>query len=224
MIDNNESTPRDLKDSERIGRFARVLLIQILGAVTIQLLLRTSGAAWQTDCLSIADAVTCVTLGLLVMLVLILLMPTLVKLTEPLIVFTFLVNTLACCVALARTGGPVNSLFGPLIPIQLSGVLVLEQQKEAQTKKPSRVPWGYAAISILLWLAAHFGAEQINAVFHWKSSGQGQLTGSYATEAALLTAIGMLFTAMTYLMPRWSWYRNFASKLIRDDSTHNVTL
>jgi hypothetical protein len=222
MIDTKENTV-DNPNSRAIARLSVVSGIQLLGVLIIALPLWRAGrfqAGWQTDCLWIAVIVGGGTLGVL-FAIQALVFPWLetsakaARIAERLIPATFVLNTIACFLAVARTGGPVNSIFGPLIPIQLSGILVLEQQKEKIPNKLSRLPWVYAGVSITLWLIAHCFWPQVNSVFNWTFK-PVQLTGLYATSAAVVTAIGMGFTATAYFLPTSRWFRDLASKITKE--------
>lgn len=210
----------DTPNARAIGRLSLVSGIQLLGVLTIFGLLWYVGGfkdAWQKDCGWIA-----VILGLGTFIVLagtqIWIFPWqkdtvwAAKTAEFLISVAFLVNTVACSLAIARTGGPVTSLFGPLIPIQLSGILVLKQQKENSVEKLSKMPWIYAAISITLWLLPHWLWRGIDSLFKWTFE-PINVSGRYSTSAAFLTAVGMAFTAAAYFLPTTERFRNFASSL-----------
>jgi hypothetical protein len=210
----------DIPNARAIGRLSLVTGIQALGVLTVFALIWFGGGSegtWQRDCSWIAGLLGIGTLAVLAGTQ-IWIFPNLkttaeaARIAEALISAAFVVNTVACSLAVARTGGPVTSLFGPLIPIQLSGILLLKQQKENTSEKIFKMPWIYAAISITLWLLSHWLWQNIDAFFKWTFE-PIKISGRYSTSAAFLTAIGMAFTAAAYILPTTEWFRNFATRL-----------
>jgi hypothetical protein len=87
-----------------------------------------------------------------------------VRKTELAITFAFVLNTVALALAMARTGGPSCSTYGQMIPMQLSGMLLLALQKETFTSDRSFRSIIYPVITLF------FGAR----LFY---SGSNLLTG-----------------------------------------------
>ena len=78
------------------------------------------------------------------------------KITEGVIWLVFAINTVFFTLGMARTGGPAESFFAQLVPIQLSGILVLQQQKLMLTRARATI-WTFgtfATFSVLTWLIA----------------------------------------------------------------------
>jgi hypothetical protein len=173
------SKPRDqikLSLAEALARLSVVSLIQLVGfAATILVVklgqgsLSASEADWQRDCLRIAYFFGIMSLIVLfVTLIVGFLFSLSANLPEGVIWGVFAVNTIFFSLAMVRTGGAACSFFGQLIPIQLAGILVLEQQKAMMTNTRPNT-WAFAAFSILVWLGVVLFPTQVAGLLGWKN-------------------------------------------------------
>lgn len=211
--------PRELKKPEALARFSVVSAIQVLGfAITIIPLIigARAGGVWQYDCLWVGIIAGVLSIGAIILVYIGMgIFGFNAKLTEWIIRAIFVVNTTAFAFAAARTGGPSCSIFGQIIPIQLSGILLLEQQKEKMTSKQSkgRLVFGYAAIAIIAWVIVELFRDRLAALLGWSASVTGTIPGTWYTIAATsLVAAGMAFTAIAYLLPRSPGFIDFFPK------------
>jgi hypothetical protein len=136
----------ELDEEAALSRAIVVSLIQI-GGVLLTIALVTKGPrwalgeydfrlwrlkadeAWQHDCLGIAYFLLVTGIAVSAVFAFGWLRRWRPIVSEGLIFLTFLVNIVAFSFAMARTGGPAHSFFAQLIPMQLSGILILEEQK-----------------------------------------------------------------------------------------------
>lgn len=120
---------------------------------------------------------------------------------EFVIMIVFGLNIIAFSLAMARTGGPSQSFFGQLLPMQLSGILLLEHQKAALLKTKRTAPWGYAGYAVAWWLIASVFHSAVAGLF-----GREQMTveASFAcyekVAASILFALGIGVTAFAYVI------------------------
>jgi len=122
---------------------------------------------------------------------------------ERIIGFIFIINTIALAFGIAATGGASNSVFNQTIPIQLSGILLLEQQKEklisTSTLRTSKAYWWYAGFSIAAWVAVALAGEKLMSFFGYSSNVQKTSLEKWGWIAAIvLGAAGMIFTVIAY--------------------------
>ena len=210
----------ELPEEHALSRVFVVSLIQIVGvSLTIALvkfgprwahggygfraLFRPADeAGWQQDCLAIAYF-----LGANVILLFLVFGFSYIRRWKPgipegIILFTFVVNIIAFSLAMARTGGPSHSFFGQLVPMQLSGILILEQQKAMTTSRTSSTrkrAWYYAAFTVFIWLIVWLFPMRFAALFGWKQMTIEASVKSYEDFAAtVLFILGMLVTAFAY--------------------------
>jgi hypothetical protein len=120
---------------------------------------------------------------------------------ESTIRFIFIINTIALAFGIARTGGASNSVFSQTIPIQLSGILLLEQQKEKliSTSSDSQAYWWYASFSIVAWVAVALAGKKLMSLFGYPSDVQQTSLEKWGWIAAIvLGAAGMILTVIAY--------------------------
>jgi len=198
------SMARLLTNDQAMDRLSIVSLIQILGiAITLGLLgishLFVTGGGWRIFCWWVGIVAGFGTVAFL------LIAHSTIRRRGPnwserLIQIVFVANTLALALGMARTGGASNSVFSQTIPIQLSGMLLLELQKERLTSSKTQAYWWYAGITISFWIAAEaiggscFGTFASNSVDYdiWRR---------FAT--AVLFVAGTIFTVITYKFPKF---------------------
>jgi hypothetical protein len=135
---------------------------------------------------------------------------------ERIVAFIYFWNVLSLSVAIARTGGPTTSLYGPLIAIQLSVMLLLELQKESVTKKRSEYARWYFAAGFVAWLLLAFLHEVAPALYLWRANvADENLALAQSTPAFLLTTVGMILGYLTYELPKWESLQNRFARLGR---------
>lgn len=164
-----------LSPAEALARLSVVSLIQLVGfGATILIVKLGQGwfgapeAEWQRDCLNIAYIFGGASLvALFVTLICGFLFTLSANVPERVIWVVFAVNTIFFALAMARTGGASCSFFGQLVPIQLSGILVLEHQKAMMTKTQPRA-WAFATFSVLIWILAVILPKQVARVLGWE--------------------------------------------------------
>jgi hypothetical protein len=194
-----------------VARFAAVVFIEILALLICFLPLARASEQWQRDCRSIGIAASVITLGFCAF-VLALQGATppksdevkVVRLLEWGITTTYILNVFFLLLATVRTGGPTSSLYGTLIPVQLSAMLFLQLQKDRLTGKSSVFTATlYVAIGLAGYLIAYYWRTQIMS---WVPLFTADLAPvDYAEQnapwAAWLTVLAMLLSFATYVVP-----------------------
>ena len=209
-----------LTEEQALSRVFVVSFIELLGVVLTMLLVgfapylfSLGGVAnWQIDCFIISCVLFLTGLSVLATFALTWKLRWRPCVPEGIILFTFVVNIIAFTLAMARTGGPSHSFFGQLVPMQLSGILILEEQKTIMTsKEPAtrRRGWVYAVFSIVVWLTVMAFPSQLQWLFRWKEMTiKLSLDPSEQSEANLrcyqdfvatfLFILGVFVTALAY--------------------------
>jgi len=208
-----------LKPHQAMARLSVVALIQFGGVkLTFWLIESFPGhfdatyqAYWQDDCLRLANVLFWVGFCLLCASVLGYL--TLSwgyfaewesAITEGAILLTFAVNIVYFSLAMVRTGGPAHSFFAQLVPMQLSGILILEQQKTMMTSRRLSPRWRallYAGFTILVWLIIVGFSERVQSLFGWKTTMiEGSRDDYEIWTAAILFCLGVAVTALAYFV------------------------
>lgn len=207
-MSENSTQAEQLKKSEALARLSVVALIQTFGVVIAFCLIKyvpgwlgsTKEEDWQHDCLGIAYFL----FGSLGVLLLTFIFTNLFRRITPsfpeaIILLMFVVNTVAFSLAMARTGGPSHSFFGQLVPMQLSGILLLEQQKAAMTSTDAIPPWYFAGFTLLIWLLVAVFPNQVKWLCHWQQmSFETSAKGYEKSAATTLFAVGIIVTAFAY--------------------------
>src|SRR6185312_5340380 len=211
-----------LDDEDALSRVCVVSLIQmggvlltiallkyghrwVLGGYSLRALFQPANEAdWQRDCLGIAYLLLATGIGVSATCALGYLRRWRPPVTEGIILLTFVVNIIAFSLAMARTGGPSHSFFGQLVPMQLSGILILEEQKAIKTLRKSSTRkrvWYYAAFTVVVWLVVVRFPMWFAALFGWKQMTlETSVAGFEDLAAAVLFILGMFVTAFAY------WY------------------
>lgn len=224
MMESSEGRARKLTKPEALARFSVVSGIQVIGVlITLGVLWIAQSVTdkeWLRDCWRIG-----VVAGFGSWLILLLAYAIMgvrafsINCAELLIKAIFAINTLAFALAMARTGGASCSVFGQVIPIQLSGILLLEQQKEKMTSTHSNAALGYAGFAISVWIAAELSRNRLSALFGWVGGdGENTLEDWNRIAGTILVVVGMLFTAVAYLLPRSPLFIRF----FKDDRAEPV--
>jgi hypothetical protein len=207
----------ELKEEDALSRLCVVSLIELVGVLlTIGLIeygpsfYGITHDPWQHDCLRIAIVLAIAGLGLLVASVVSFLQRWKPVIAEGIILLAFGGNIILFSLAMARTGGPAHSFFAQLVPMQLSGILILEEQKARMMSKkssPRKRAWLYALFTVIVWVIAWQFPLRFAARLGWK---QMTIETSLMTvetvkrfenfAATVLFTLGMLVTAFAY------WY------------------
>jgi hypothetical protein len=212
----------ELKRDQALARLGVGCLIQSVGVTLTFFLIKygprlfglTQEANWQHDCLQIAYCLF-VSLGIIFLgFTFSYLRRWRPSIPEIIILFAFGVNIIAFSLAMARTGGPSHSFFGQLIPMQLSGILVLEQQKAIMTSQQSskrRRAWLYAGFTIFVWLIVVLFPVQVASLFgREEMTIEASLKTYEAWAATVLFILGVVVTAFAYwVTPRPGFIASF---------------
>lgn len=205
---------------EALARLSVVSLIQLVGFGAIILLVRwvpgwrcfriPSKTEWQCDCLKIARFFGYTSLGaLFVTFILCTLFSWSAGIPETVIRGVFGVNTIFFAWGMARTGGPSRSFFGQLVPIQLSGILVLEQQK-AMITNTQLTTWTFAAFSTVMWLAAVLCRKRVAQWRRWSEfTIEPGLERFTVFAATVLFVLSVGVTVLAYWLPLQPWFIAF---------------
>ena len=210
----------ELSEEQALSRAFVVSAIELVGVGLTFLLIKygpglfslRSEPDWQNDCLGISYVLFFTGFGVLVMFALSWFRRWHPSVPEGIILLTFVVNIICFTLAMARTGGPSNSFFGQLVPMQLSGILILEEQKAMVTAGKStkrRRAWFYAGFSILVWGIVWYYPEHFQGLFHWKEltiklppnptpQNEASLKSYQNSAATFLFTLGMIVTAFAY--------------------------
>jgi hypothetical protein len=198
-----------LDGPDSLARLCVVSVIQLVGVyMTIGLIKYgprifgiTGEVGWQHDCLRIADCLEATVLILLLTLAFGYYFKLGATIPEGVIWLVFGINTVAFSLAMARTGGPAHSFFGQLVPMQLSGILLLEQQKAKMTSKQS-TPWGFIGFAGLTWIAVVLFQMKVKGLLGWAETSMEKTHETYENWAGtLLFLLGIVVTAVAYWLP-----------------------
>ena len=200
---------RPLSPAEALARLSVVSLIQLIGFGATLLLIwagpkwfdADSVAPWQLDCLKIALGFGLVTVVTLLVTLTVGFLSWNARLPETIIWVVFGINTIFFVLGMARTGGPAHSFFTQLVPIQLSGILVLEQQK-AMLTNARLITWPFAVFSIVAWFAGMAFSVQFKKLFSWEELSMNPSLERFAVFATTsLFALSMAVTVFAYWAP-----------------------
>jgi len=125
-----------------------------------------------------------------------------VRKTELAITFVFVLNTVALALAMARTGGPSCSTYGQMIPMQLSGMLLLALQKETFTSDRSFRSIIYPAITLFFWGSSVLFWQQLAQWRGWATTIGANEVGYGFLSPGLLIFCEVLLMAIAYFVPR----------------------
>ena len=194
-----------------VARFAAVAVIELLALAVCFLPLLTCPHQWQKDCRKLGTVAAILALAVCLMVLAgATLAPratydaTVIKYVERGIVSIYLLNVLFLVFVTARTGGPTISLYGTLIPVQLSAMLFMQLQKDKLTNEAStQLATLYVVIALAGYLAAHYLRQRIASwpfLFTTDSEAVDYATQS-AGWAAWLTVGAMFLSFVTYAVP-----------------------
>ena len=209
-----------------VARFAAVVAIELLALAVCFLPLLKCPQQWQKDCRKLGTAA-----GFLALIVCVIALVSanlaprasydaaVILFLEWGIVGIYVLNVTILVFVTARTGGPTSSLYGTLIPIQLSAMLFMQLEKDRLTGESSV---GLAALYVIFALAGYLVAHYLkDRIASWKIMFAGDpATVDYAKEnatwAAWLTVGAMFLSFAAYVVPTddgfvqrvRSWYGN----------------
>jgi hypothetical protein len=174
------------------------------------LFIATPEAGWQHDCFYGALVFGGISSILLALpLALVRLCPIRAKIPELLIWAIFGINTIFFSLGMARTGGPSHSFFSRLVPIQLSGILLLQLQKVMITRIKANI-WTFGAgatFSIITWLVVVLFPTPIVQIVGW-----GKFSAEPSLESFASFAVTVLFVLFAYWLPLQPWFIDFISR------------
>jgi hypothetical protein len=217
------------KDSQAGARVALASLTQISGTaiVIFPLWLEMGENGWKRDCYHIG--LTFGVIGTFVLfgtLIYIVLLRDSVKVvaTEWIIRIIYTTNIVALSLAMARVGDPSSSVFGHVVPLQLSGILLLEQQKDSMTSPSRFAAIRYGVVAVLIWVAAVALRERIIHWPFWTGDIEPCTSGCNDKLAILLLIpFEIAFTVLAYYLSRSKWFLNLFVKKKRRAMPSNKT-
>jgi hypothetical protein len=206
-----------LKPHHALARLSVVALIELVGVLLTFWLIQdlplrfdvNYAAYWQDDCLKLAHVLLWMGIGLVCASLLGYLTfssryfaifgP---AIAEAGILITFVLNIAYFSFAMMRTGGPAHSFFAQLVPMQLSGILILEQQRMMMTSRRLSPRWRafiYAVFTILVWIIVVWSGERVQSFFGWSAMMIDRSRDDYEIwAAAILFVLGIIVTAVAY--------------------------
>jgi hypothetical protein len=228
MFDWRSHSPALTLD-QALARLSVVLFIELVGFLATLLLVKygpgwfslTSEAEWQRDCLQgiyFFGGASLITL--IVVMVSCIILPRvpniperivsfIPKLTEGMIWLVFGMNTVFFTLGMARTGGPSQSFFAQLVPIQLSGILVLQQQKVMISEAKATI-WTFATFatfSILAWLVVVSYPAHVIRIVGWnKLIIESNLETFFVFATTALFVLSVAVTVLAYWLPLQRWF------------------
>jgi hypothetical protein len=193
-----------------MARFAVVVAIELLALALCFAPLASREAAWQVDCFKVGEVATIAALVTMVLTSFFcfiwpknkpedLIDRQLNHFMEAGIVFIYIINAMSLAAIVARTGGPAASLYAPLIPIQLSGIIFLQIEKEILVEETSLIPLFYTLIACAALLSSYW----FSGFYYWllKFKTDKEMF-DYSLWNTGLTISGMLLAFFTYWLPK----------------------
>jgi hypothetical protein len=207
------------------ARIALASIIQLSGTffVMLPLWLEMGEKGWQHDCFKVGSWFgglgSAVLVGALIYVILSKDAINVVA-TEWIIKILYTTNIVALSLAMVRVGGPSSSVFGHLIPLQLSGILLLEQQKDSMITPSRYAAFRYSAVALLIWITAAALRDRIVQWPFWTGDVQPCTSGCNDELATkLLIPFELFFTVLVYYLLRSKrFWKIFGAKKRRTDS------
>src|ERR1043166_8542830 len=207
-------------------RVALACIIQIVGTAVVRVprSLEKAKDGWQLDCYDLGWKFGGIGgFVLLVTSIYVMLARENLKvgITESVIKVIYTSNIIGLSLAMTRVGDPSTSVCGHIIPLQLSGILLLEQQKDSMTTQSRYSALRYGSIALLIWIAAVWFRESI-ASFFWTQDINpciSRCNDKLATQ--LLIPFEIAFTVLAFYLSRWKRFSNFFGKKKRRASSVN---
>jgi hypothetical protein len=181
---------------------ASIIEIAGLGLVFFLIGPRAGSAGWQLDCYRIGLIV--IGSGSVVLWITTLLViggHVRLVFAEWLVRIIYFANTIALSVAMARAGG-LSSVLGHIIPLQLSGILLVEQQKEKVIAQNRFVPAIYGLLTLVIWWLAVSYRQRIAAWSFW--TGPTECVDNCNDDVLTVWLLGfeIVFTAVAYYLAK----------------------
>lgn len=188
---------------------ASIIQLAGLGLVFFLIGPRAGPDGWQLDCYRIGLRVIGIgALALWVTTLLVIGGHVKLVFAEWLVRIIYLANTVALSIAMARSGG-LSSALGHIIPLQLSGILLLEQQKEKVIAQNRFMPAFYGLLTLLIWGLAVFYRQSIAAWPFWTGSRECVDNCNDDVITGWLLAFEIVFTAVAYYLAKSEWFHKF---------------
>jgi hypothetical protein len=111
----------------------------------------------------------------------------------------YLINIASLASVIARTGGPSASLYAPLIPIQLSGIIFLHIEKELLVQAKSTAPLLYTLLACLGLLSVHFFPDAFHNLWGFT---RDTTVIDYGKSNTWLAIAGMILAFCLYWLPK----------------------
>jgi hypothetical protein len=203
-----------LNFSQSLARFSMVALAEVLAFLIFLVPVRVGSgrrSPWSQDCFRYGIC-TALTVGMILVTYFALasaLIPekAVPRWTEIVIGAVYLVNTIGLFRAIVRTGGPSRSLYANLVPVQLAGFLLLEQQKESLMSTtntgnhPQHLVFLFAVVAIAAWIGSALASDY--------KPGNTPNTDELPDFSFWITVeciAGMVLTLVGYFLPRQPWF------------------
>ena len=196
---------------QAMARFAVVSLTEILALAACYVPLFEAREPWQRDCIRLglfASFGAVLTIAIVACVFGLIPRPKdkpadvlarqLSLLLEGGILGMYLLNMAILVCVIIRTGGPSSSLYAPLVPIQLSGMLFLQIQKELLVNEPPIVP---VVCTLIACLAMGMTYLSPGFIWSWLRFTKDGIFDFKGWNTAL-TIAGMLLAFLAYWMPK----------------------
>jgi hypothetical protein len=199
-----------MTSNQALARYAVVVVIEVLALLACLVPIFSRMDKWQVDCFHVGAATSVVVLvSVVVISLLVFLCPKnqdknivdrrIYCCVEIGIWLIYLINIVSLASVIARTGGPSASLYAPLIPIQLSGIIFLHIEKELLVQAKSIAPLLYTLLACLGLLSVHFLS---NAYHNLWGFTRDTTVINYSNSNTWLTIAGMVLAFCLYWLPK----------------------
>lgn len=195
---------------QSMARFAVVVAVEMLALAICFAPLASRESIWQVDCFEVGETATIAALvAMAVTSFGCFIWPKnkpekvidrqLNTIMEAGIIFIYIINAVSLASIVARTGGPAASLYAPLIPIQLAGIIFLQIEKEILVEESSLMPLLYTLIACAALLSSYWYPGFFYWFWDFKTD---QEAFDYSAWNTGLTVAGMLLAFFTYWLPK----------------------
>lgn len=199
-----------MTSNQVLARYAVVVVVEVLALLASLAPIHSRIEKWQVDCFRVGVVTSAaVLLSVVVISLCVFLYPknqntTIVNrriycYVEIGIWLIYLINIASLASVIARTGGPSVSLYAPLIPIQLSGIIFLHIEKELLVQAKSIAPFLYTLLACLGLLSVHFCSNVYHSL--WGFTRDSSVI-DYSHSNIWLTIAGMVLAFCLYWLPK----------------------
>lgn len=209
-------------NEQSLARFAAVCIIEIFAFLLIFIPV-TGKSQWEEDCRKIQlFTVVVILFFFLVIFLYNALLPRenkkekIRRITEIGILGVYFFNIICLSFIVVRTGGPVISLYAPLIPIQLSAILFLQIDQDRNLKKISKNIFIYAGLAIAALLFTHFVPQIFATIAKFNLENKSKFLNINSLWNIGITISGIILALLTYWLrlsdrisswlSRYRWY------------------